>query len=135
MFALHPQLEKDTIHVHRLPLCEVRLMNNSHFPWLVLVPQVEEAHEITDLLDADLHRLMDEICLCSNSLQGVTQAFKMNIAALGNQVPQLHIHVIARFEGDAAWPNPVWGIKSEAYAKDDASTLIQKLVTVLDPAR
>lgn len=108
-FTLDTRLEDDSLPIAEWPLCEVRLMNNARFPWLLLVPRREHAREITDLLPADQQQLMHEITRASRALQALTGAQKMNIGALGNIVPQLHIHVIARFTHDAAWPNPVWG--------------------------
>ena len=125
MFSLHPQLEKDTFHVTDLSLCRVLLMNNHLFPWIILVPQVEEVTEIIDLSVIDRHRLMDEIAKASQVMQAVYKPKKLNVAALGNIVPQLHVHVIARAETDAAWPNPVWGGPSEYYG--DPEPAIVKL--------
>lgn len=130
-FTLHPILAHDTLEVARLKLCEVRLMNNRLFPWLVLVPQREMAVEITDLSLHDRQQLLEEICHVSKALQTFTGADKMNIAALGNQVPQLHVHVIARFKGDTAWPNPVWGRESRRYDTADAEIFVQRLRTEL----
>lgn len=135
MFKPHPQLEADSLHVIRLHFCEVRLMNNQHFPWLILIPAQEDLHEITDLTQEEQHKLMDEISMASALLQGMTQAKKMNIAALGNQVPQLHVHVIARFEDDEAWPNPVWGTASKPYPEADAKALVTKLHDLLHASK
>src|SRR5579871_4802694 len=103
VFALHPDLERDTFFVADLALCRALLMNNRLFPWLVLVPRVINMREIMDLSDADRHRLMDEIAHASRVMMSVFSPDKLNVAALGNQVPQLHVHVIARFTADAAW--------------------------------
>ncbi len=108
-YELHPQLAADTHPVAALPLCELRLMDDSNYPWLVLVPRVLGASELFDLDRTQRHALGDEIELASRLLRDVFQPFKLNVAALGNLVPQLHIHVIARFESDPAWPAPVWG--------------------------
>ena len=109
-FTLHPRLMADTLHVGDLPLCRVLLMNDATYPWLVLVPRRSELREIHDLDEADQHMLVGEISLASQKMQQHCQAEKMNVAALGNQVPQLHVHVIARFQDDPAWPGPVWGV-------------------------
>ena len=132
-FTLHPQLERDTFPIGELPLCRALLVNNALFPWLILVPRIGNAHEIIDLAPSDQHRLMDEIALISNVVQVTFKAEKLNIAALGNQVPQLHVHVIARFAKDAAWPNPVWGVKGEPYA--DAGPLLRQLRDTLPALR
>ena len=97
MFNLHPQLERDTLPIADLPLCHAVLMNNALFPWLILVPRVPEAREIIDLEAAQRHLLMDEIARVSQAMRGLFRPDKLNVAALGNQVPQLHVHVIARF--------------------------------------
>ena len=105
---LHPQLADDTHPVASWPLCEVRLMDDANHPWLILVPRVAEATEVIDLAPPQQLALVQEIDRASRALQ-VFRPHKLNVAALGNLVPQLHIHVIARFEGDPAWPAPVWG--------------------------
>jgi diadenosine tetraphosphate (Ap4A) HIT family hydrolase len=92
-------------------------MNNALFPWVILVPRVDAAREVIDLDDAGRHALMDEIALVSSAMQTLFTPDKLNIAALGNMVPQLHVHIIARFIRDTAWPNPVWGKGSEPYAE------------------
>lgn len=107
-FALHPRLAADTTQIAHWPLCRVLLMNDARFPWLILVPERPEMREIHDLAAADRATLAEEIARASRLMQDRLQAHKMNVAALGNQVPQLHVHVIARFTGDPAWPNPVW---------------------------
>lgn len=133
MFQLHETLNADTLPITRLSLCEARLMNNRLFPWVLLVPMVEDARDITDLTDEAQLQLMREISLASGALQTITQAEKMNVAALGNQVAQLHVHVIARFRDDTAWPNPVWGADSKAYEETDAQQLIEELKQVFKP--
>jgi diadenosine tetraphosphate (Ap4A) HIT family hydrolase len=109
-FTLHPQLEADTIEVLRLPLSRVRLMNDRTWPWLLLVPEREGMTEVFEL-DADERRIfIEEIALAATVLRDLFQPNKINVAALGNQVSQLHCHVIARFHNDPAWPRPVWGV-------------------------
>ena len=126
-FYLHPQLERDCLVVGELKLCRVLLMNNRSFPWVILVPMVENAEEITDLTAKERTVLMQEISLVSKKLQAHTDAHKMNVAALGNMVRQLHVHVIARYESDAAWPNPVWGVGGEKYDEKDAKQCVKML--------
>jgi diadenosine tetraphosphate (Ap4A) HIT family hydrolase len=109
-FALSPQLEKDTLFIHDLRLSSLRLMNDTRFPWFVLVPRRDGAREWVDLLPGDQRGLMREINSVSRMMQKMFNPDKLNIAALGNMVPQLHIHIIARFTNDAAWPKPVWGV-------------------------
>lgn len=109
-FTLHPRLAEDTIFVTDLALCRVTLMNDSRFPWLILIPRRDDLREMHSL-DTDAQQsLIQELSLASKTLEAITDAEKMNVAALGNAVPQLHIHVIARFSTDPAWPKPVWGI-------------------------
>jgi diadenosine tetraphosphate (Ap4A) HIT family hydrolase len=118
-YALHPQLAADTHPVAPFDLCELRLMDDSNYPWLVLVPRVPEARELTDLDAAQRHLLTDEIDRAARLLRDAFQPYKVNVAALGNLVPQLHIHVIARFEHDPAWPAPVWGrVAANPYAPE-----------------
>lgn len=109
VFSLHPCLEDDTIPVAIWPLSRVLLRNDRTYPWLILVPQRESIREIHHLSPDDRSRLIHETALASRLLEDVTQADKINVAALGNHVSQLHMHVIARFCGDPAWPSPVWG--------------------------
>lgn len=108
-FALHPVLKADTLPIIDLALCRVLLMRDATYPWLILVPRVPEMRELIDLSPADCTTVMREIRTASHVLCAVYQPDKLNVAALGNQVPQLHIHVIARYHSDPAWPRPVWG--------------------------
>lgn len=109
MFTLHSQLQADTVVVGQFELCLVLLHKDSHYPWCILVPQRPQVEEIFHLDSADRLRLMDESCHLAEVMHDCFAPNKMNIAALGNQVPQLHVHHIARFREDAAWPNPIWG--------------------------
>jgi diadenosine tetraphosphate (Ap4A) HIT family hydrolase len=108
-FQLHPTLADDTIEVARWPLCRVLLMNDSRYPWLILVPARAAMKEIHDLDAADQSLLMSEIDRASRVLSDLFTPDKINVGALGNIVQQLHIHVVARFETDDSWPGPVWG--------------------------
>ena len=101
-YELHPQLAADTHPLASLDLCELRLMDDANYPWLVLVPRVANARELLDLDAGQRHRLTDEIDLAGRALRAAVRPFKLNVAALGNLVPQLHVHVIARFEADPA---------------------------------
>lgn len=119
MFKLHKRLEEDTVFVKRLELSRVLLMNDSTVPWLILVPELEGVTELYALSKADRAVLMEETALASLVIKGLYNPDKMNIGALGNLVPQLHIHVIGRFTGDRAWPGPVWGAPgAKAYAPE-----------------
>lgn len=108
-FVLDPRLEAETSVLGELGLCKVLLMDDARFPWIVLVPKRAGLVEIIDLGSADLVRLIEEIATASGVLEAATSPHKLNVAALGNVVRQLHVHIIARFENDAAWPSPVWG--------------------------
>ncbi|MCJ2036803.1 HIT domain-containing protein [Methylobacterium sp. J-068] len=109
-FSLDPQLAADAVHVGDLALCSVLLMDDARFPWLVLVPRRAGASEITDLPPEDAHALMDEMRIATGVMLALAKPDKVNVAALGNVVAQLHVHVIGRFRSDPAWPRPVWGI-------------------------
>ena len=108
-FRLDPRLAADTLPVLDLALCTVRLMNDARYPWLVLVPMRADAVEIHALETADRAVLAEETVRAAAALAGHAPGHKINIGALGNIVRQLHVHVVARKEGDAAWPGPVWG--------------------------
>jgi diadenosine tetraphosphate (Ap4A) HIT family hydrolase len=108
-FVLDPRLEAETSTVGELTLCRVLLMDDARFPWIILVPKRAGLVEIIDLGSADLKRLIEEIATASGVLEAATSPHKLNVAALGNVVRQLHVHIISRFENDAAWPSPVWG--------------------------
>ena len=108
-FSLHPQFAADTVPVGDLPLSRVLLANDANYPWLILVPRLPALTEIIDLEENAQIQLLNEIAAASHALKDLTACDKLNIAALGNMVAQLHVHVIARSRGDAAWPKPVWG--------------------------
>ncbi len=127
-YALHPQLAADTHPLRALELCELRLMDDANYPWLVLVPRIAGARELLDLDAAQRHLLTDEIDLAARALRTVFQPFKLNVATLGNMVPQLHVHVIARFEDDPAWPAPVWGrVAARPYSPEGLIERIRRL--------
>ncbi|POF34027.1 HIT domain-containing protein [Roseibium marinum] len=127
-FNFNPRLEGDSYPVADLPLCAVRLMKDANYPWLMLIPRKQDLVEIIDLDDADQQQLMREIARASKVLRSVINCEKLNVAALGNQVSQLHVHVIARFRDDAAWPGPVWGaVPAQHYDPEKADDLIEQL--------
>jgi diadenosine tetraphosphate (Ap4A) HIT family hydrolase len=119
-FSLDPRLEADTAPVADLGLCRVLLMDDARFAWLVLVPRQAGLSEVADLGSADREALWREVDAAGRALRSVAPCDKLNIGALGNIVRQLHVHVVARLEGDAAWPGPVWG--SGAPLARDAGT-------------
>jgi diadenosine tetraphosphate (Ap4A) HIT family hydrolase len=108
-FDLHPRLSADTIVVGDLPLCRLLLMNDAQYPWTILVPRRTNLREIYELRVSDQQQLWRESAQLSQLLMATFKGDKLNVAALGNMVPQLHIHHIVRFASDAAWPAPVWG--------------------------
>lgn len=108
-FVLHPRLAADSVWVLDLALCQLRIQNDARYPWLVLVPRRAEVRELYQLSAADQWQVWQEILQLQQVLQELSQAYKLNLGALGNVVEQLHIHIIARFPDDASWPGPVWG--------------------------
>ncbi len=127
-WSLDPQLERDTVEVGDLPLSRVLLINDANYPWVLLVPRRRGIIEIDELDGIEQSQLMSEIMQASRSLKTVSGCDKINIAALGNVVPQLHVHVIARSRSDAAWPKPVWGAVPP---RDYDSTTLDALLALL----
>ncbi|MFD2167191.1 HIT domain-containing protein [Thalassotalea euphylliae] len=109
-FALHPQLAADCIELMDLPLCKLLLCNDSQYPWFILVPRVEDVQDIYQLDWNEQQQFLNESSMLSEVLMQLFNGKKMNVAALGNVCPQLHIHHVVRFENDAAWPKPIWGV-------------------------
>lgn len=131
-WSLHPQLVGDTHPIATLALSELRLMDDANYPWLILVPRVPDARELIDLDSAAQARLMEEIGRCSRALQSLFRPHKLNVATLGNLVPQLHVHVIARHTDDPAWPAPVWGrVNARAYAPEALVERVSRLQQAL----
>ena len=132
MFDLDPRLAADTVPVGTLSLSRVLLMNDARFPWLILVPARAGLREIIDLPAVDRARLMEEISLASSALAGLYGPDKLNIGALGNIVAQLHVHLVARRVGDAAWPGPVWGAgQAQPYDAAARARMLAALVPAL----
>ena len=128
MFILHERLEADTVFITDWPLCRVLLMNDATYPWVILVPRRNGVTEVHELDQDDRQALVEEMADAAHRLQNHAKARKMNVAALGNVVPQLHVHVIARFEDDAAWPRPVWGVvPGKPYAPDALDAKVAEL--------
>lgn len=127
-WSLHPQLAQDTVPVGDLPLARVLLASDANYPWLILVPRLPGLVELIDLEENAQVQLLGEIATAAGTLKTITRCDKLNIAALGNQVPQLHVHVIARRRTDAAWPKPVWGVKPPlAYVEGEQAILLNAL--------
>jgi diadenosine tetraphosphate (Ap4A) HIT family hydrolase len=130
-FVLDSRLAADTVPVGDLPLSSVLLMNDARFPWLILVPRREGASELTDLSDEDAAALMGEIRLATGVMLELAKPDKVNVAALGNVVAQLHVHVVGRFRSDPAWPGPVWGFETRKPYPDHAlAALVERAGTL-----
>jgi diadenosine tetraphosphate (Ap4A) HIT family hydrolase len=133
-FAIDPRLAADTHAIAELALCDVLLMDDARFPWLILVPRIAGARELIDLDEGDQRTLLGEISRVGRALESLLRPDKLNIAALGNAVPQLHVHVIARFTTDAAWPNPVWNSGARVlYAAPQRARRIEALRAAIAP--
>ena len=131
MTNIHSQLANDCIVLGHLPLCHLLLMNDCQFPWFILVPARADIREIYQLDSADRQQLLNESCGLSEFLMEAYEGDKLNVAALGNQVPQLHLHHIVRFATDVAWPSPIWGKQaSQAYSP----AAIEEIRTLLSTA-
>jgi diadenosine tetraphosphate (Ap4A) HIT family hydrolase len=133
-WMLDAQLARDTLFVRDGALSRVLLMNDAAYPWLILVPRRAGATEIIDLPEPDQSFLLGEGALASRAIKSLTRCDKLNVAALGNSVAQLHVHVIARFRTDAAWPRPVWGVQPpRAYGERDRQAFVAALQRAFGP--
>jgi diadenosine tetraphosphate (Ap4A) HIT family hydrolase len=127
-WSLHRQLEQDTETIGDLALSRLLVSNDANYPWLLLVPRRAGACEIIDLDETDQRQLMTEIAQVSRALRAVTSCDKLNVAAIGNVVPQLHVHIVARTHSDAAWPRPVWGtVPARTYDPSERERLVAAL--------
>jgi diadenosine tetraphosphate (Ap4A) HIT family hydrolase len=127
-FQLHPRLQQDCLVLGRLELCRVLLMNDSSYPWLILVPERSEVREIFELTDADQMQLIRESSLLAAHLQFTFDPDKLNVAAIGNIVPQLHLHHVVRYRTDPAWPAPVWGQRPpKPYEPGELTLFLERL--------
>lgn len=132
MVRLHPQLEKDCIIFGEFTLCTLLLLNDANYPWFILVPRRENVTELHQLSTIDQQQFLKESMFLSRCLDETFRPDKLNIAALGNIVPQLHIHHIARFTTDACWPKPVWGtITATPYQKEQLEDVKKRLLNWL----
>ncbi|MEC7377677.1 MAG: HIT family protein [Pseudomonadota bacterium] len=132
-FRLHERLQADTLELGSTPLCDVRLMNDRTWPWVLLVPAMPGIREIYQLPENDQRQLLAESSALSAAMMDAFGGHKMNVAALGNMVPQLHLHHIVRFEGDPAWPGPVWGKQAPvAYTEEQRVQVADRLKPILD---
>jgi diadenosine tetraphosphate (Ap4A) HIT family hydrolase len=128
MFELHSQLQADCIPAGDFPLCRLLLLNDRQYPWLVLVPRRAELREVFELAEADRAQFHVESYLLAQVLSETFKADKMNVAALGNMVPQLHVHHIVRYRQDPAWPAPVWGkLPAVPYAENELADMLRRV--------
>lgn len=131
-FHLHPQLQKDCISIGKLTLCRLLLMNDSQFPWFILVPEVEGIAEIYQLDKQQQGLLIEESSFLAERLNELYKPDKLNIAAIGNLVPQLHVHHIVRYRTDKAWPMPIWGkFPAIAYSEQELADTLSLIVDEL----
>lgn len=129
MFELAPELQRDCIEVAQWPLSTVLLMNDSQYPWFILVPRIAGLKELIDLSEQDMVQYTKESCRLQRLMLAVFKPDKLNVAALGNMVPQLHIHHIARYTNDPAWPSPVWGkLPAKPYSEKQIELLKSKML-------
>lgn len=132
MIKLHPQLKKDCIVIGQFELCSLLLLNDANYPWFILLPNREKIKELHQLSVTDQQQFMKESMCLSQCLEQIFHPDKLNIAALGNIVPQLHIHHIARFIDDTCWPAPVWGqIDAIPYTNDKSKEIIKQMLSAL----
>ena len=127
MNSIDKNFLKDSYYINRLKLCTIRLINNSKFPWIILIPNRKNKTDITDLNVKDQILLMKEIVHCSKLMKKIFKTSKLNVEKIGNKVPQLHIHIIARFKKDSSWPLSVWVVKGKPYTKKALSETISKI--------
>jgi len=134
MFTLHPQLATDCVVVGDYPICRILLNRQfAQFPWLILVPKRVAMRELSDLPEQDYLPVMEEVRAAHDALLDLTGADKMNVGAIGNMVPQLHIHVIARFREDSCWPKPVWGhAEAQPYSDAALAAMLEQVREALD---
>ncbi len=131
-FQLHPRLQADSLAITELQLCELRLLNDSQYPWFILVPKRPDITEIYQLSETDQQLLQQESSLIAKTMAELFKADKMNIAAIGNMVPQLHIHHIARYKTDIAWPAPVWGkFDAVTYSEQQYTKISSQILAAL----
>ena len=132
MFQLHQRLAEDSIVIGCFNLSLLLLSKDANYPWCILVPQVDDVFEIHHLSEEQQNQFMRESCRLSEVMTSVFDAHKMNVAALGNVVRQLHVHHIARFEDDLAWPQPIWGkLPIKSYTADELTDRIKRLQNAL----
>ena len=131
MFKIHKKFEKTTHYIADLKLCQVRLQDNSKFPWIMLLPKRKGVSQILDLSKKDQIQLLDEIQYCSKIMKKHFTCFNLNVEKVGNIIPQLHIHVIVRHKKDPTWPLSVWVTKGKPYTKAELAKILVKLKKII----
>mgnify|MGYP001431152501 FL=1 len=126
-FKIDKKFLKSSHHITELKLCSIRLHDNSKFPWLILIPKRNKVTDMTDLNSKDQILLMKEIVYVSKIMKKLFKTSKLNVEKIGNMVPQLHIHIIARSKKDSSWPLSVWVVKGKIYTKTALSVMMQKV--------
>lgn len=128
-FTLNPLIASTSLFIRQCGLCELRMVNDTRYCWLLLIPQLPDICELSDLTQSQRHEMIDHASQIADIIQDKTKADKMNIATIGNIVPAMHLHIIARHEGDMAWPNPIWGNGAPIPYDADALTARQGEIT------
>ena len=131
MFKIHKKFEKTTHYVTDLKLCQVRLQDNSKFPWIMLIPKRKGACQILDLNKKDQIQLLDEIQYCSKVMKKNFRCNNLNVEKVGNIVPQLHIHIVPRHKKDPTWPLSIWVIKGKPYSRNELAKILAKLKKII----
>ena len=127
MNKINKNFLKSSYYISDLKLCNIRLIDNSKFPWIILIPKKKNITDITELNQKDQILLMKEIVFCSKLMKKIFKTKKLNVEKIGNIVPQLHIHIIARYKKDSTWPLSVWVIKGKSYSKDTLKKVLRQL--------
>ena len=127
MQIINRKFFKSSFYITDLKLCSIRLFNNEKFPWIILIPKRKGITDITDLKSRDQKILMQEIVFCSKIMKKVFKSKKLNVEKIGNVVPQLHIHIIARYNNDVSWPLSVWVVKAKSYSKLKLENTLSKI--------
>ena len=131
MFKIHKKFKKTTHYIADLKLCQIRLLDNAKFPWIMLIPKRNKVSQILDLNRKDQIRLMDEIQYCSKIMKKNFPCDNLNVEKVGNIVPQLHIHIVPRHKTDPSWPLSIWVVKGKPYSKLALSKMIVKLQSII----
>lgn len=130
-FRINNILERDSVFIKKLDLCQLRLLNNKNFPWVILVPEIDNISEITDLNSEQYGLLCAEIMLVSRIIKTQLSPDKLNIATIGNVVRQMHIHIVARYENDPLFPNTVWGSQPSPYEEIECNKIVKQIKNAL----